>query len=48
MRKSTSGKYHLARLALSKAEVKAGEPSVIVVMEKVTEKERTSNILAKL
>ena len=48
VRKPTSGKHHQARLALSKAEVKAGEPSVIVVMEKVKEKERTSNILAKL
>jgi len=48
MRKSTSGKHHLVRLALSRAEVKASEPSVIAVMEKVKEKERKSNILGKL
>ena len=33
VRKSTSGKHHLARLALSRAEVKANEPSVIAAME---------------
>ena len=48
VRKSTSGKHHLARLALSRAEVKASEQSVIASMEKVNEKERKSNILAKL
>jgi len=46
--KPTSGKHHQARLALSRAEVKASEPSVIVAMEKVKEKERKSNILGKL
>ena len=40
VRKSTSGKHHLARLALSRVEVKASEPSVIAAMEKVKEKER--------
>ena len=48
VRKSTSGKHHQARLALSKTEVKASEPSAIAAMEKVKEKERTSNILEKL
>ena len=33
VRKSTSGKHHLARLALSRAEVKASEPRVIAAME---------------
>jgi len=44
----TSGKHHQARLALSRAEVKASEPRAIVEMEKIKEKERTSNILGKL
>jgi len=44
----TSGKHHQARLALSRVEVKASEPSVIAAMKKVKEKERTSNILRKL
>jgi len=48
VRKSTSGKHHLARLALSRAEVKASKPSVIAAMEKVKEKERNSNIFGKL
>jgi len=48
VRKSTSGKHHLARLALSREEVKASEPSVIAAMEKVKENERKSNILGKL
>jgi len=49
-RPTESGKHHLARLALSRAEVKASEQSVIASMEKVNEKERTllSNILGKL
>ena len=38
----------LARMALSRAEVKASEPSVIVTMEYVKEKQRKSNILGKL
>jgi len=33
---------------LSRVEMKASEPRVIVAMEKVKEKERTSNILGKL
>ena len=33
VRKSTSGMHHLARLALSRAEVKASEPRVIAAME---------------
>jgi len=48
LRQTTSGRHHLARLALSRVEVKASEPSVIAAMEKVKEKERTSNILGKL
>ena len=40
VRKPTSGKHHQARLAPSRAEVKATEPSVIATMEKVKEKER--------
>jgi len=48
VRKSTSGKHHLERLALSRVEVKASEPSVIAAMEKVNEKERNFNILGKL
>jgi len=50
VRKSTSGKHHLARLALGRADVKAwaSEPSVIAAMETVKEKERNSNILGKL
>ena len=48
VRKSTSGKQHLVRLALSRAELEASEPSVIAAMEKVKEKERKSNILRKL
>jgi len=47
-RKSTSGKHHLARLVLSRAEVEASKPSVIAAMEKVKEKEEKSNILGKL
>jgi len=46
--RATSGKHHQARLALSRAEVKASEPSVIAVMEKAKGKERKSNILGKL
>ena len=46
--KSTSGKHHLARLALSRAEAKASEPRVIAAMEYVNEKERKSDILGKL
>jgi len=45
VRKTTSGSYHLARLALSRVDVKASEPSVIAAMENVKEKEWTSNIL---
>ena len=45
VRKPTSGKHHQARLAPSRAEVKASEPSVIAAMEKVNEKEKKSNIL---
>ena len=48
VRKLTSGKHHQVRLALSRAKVKASEPSVTAVMEKVKEKERKSNILGKL
>jgi len=48
VRKSTSGKHHLARLALGREEVKASEPSVIAAMEKVKEKEGKSHILGKL
>jgi len=48
VRKPTSGKHHQARLALSRAEVKASEPSVIAAMGKVKEKERKFNILGKL
>jgi len=48
VRKSTSGKHHLARLALTRATVKASEPSVVAAMEKVKDKERKSNILGKL
>jgi len=48
VRKSTSGRHHLARLALSRMEVKASEPSVIAAMENVQGKERKSNILGKL
>ena len=48
VRKSTSGKHHLARLALSRAEVKASESRVIAAMEYVNEKERKSDILGKL
>jgi len=48
VRKPTSGKHHQARLAPSRAEVKASEPSVITAMEKVKEKERNSKILEKL
>eukprot|EP00277_Geminigera_cryophila_P042475 CAMPEP_0173078800 /NCGR_PEP_ID=MMETSP1102-20130122/14499_1 /TAXON_ID=49646 /ORGANISM="Geminigera sp., Strain Caron Lab Isolate" /LENGTH=132 /DNA_ID=CAMNT_0013950471 /DNA_START=851 /DNA_END=1249 /DNA_ORIENTATION=+ len=36
VQKSTSGRHHLARLALGRAEVKASEPSVEAAMEKVT------------
>jgi len=46
--KPTSGRHHLARLALSRVEVKASEPSVIAAMEHVKGKERKSNILGKL
>ena len=45
--KITSWRHHLARLALSRAEVKASEPSVIAAMENVKEKERKSKILRK-
>jgi len=38
----------MARLALSRVEVKANEPSVIALLENVKEKERKSNILRKL
>jgi len=48
VQKTTSGRYHLARLALSRVEVKASEPSVIAALENVKEKERKSNILGKL
>jgi len=48
VRKSTSRKHHQARLALSRAEVKASEPSVITAIKKVKEKERKFNILEKL
>jgi len=48
VRKITSGRYHLARLALSRVEVKASEPSVTAVMENVKEKEREINIPGKL
>jgi len=48
VQKSTSGRHHLARLALGRAEVKASEPSVEAAMEKVKEKKRKSNILGKL
>jgi len=46
--KTTSGRHHLARLALSRVEVKASKPSVIAGMENVKGKERKSNILGKL
>jgi len=48
VRKITSGRHHLARLALSRVEVKASEPSVTAAIKNVKEKERTSNILRKL
>jgi len=48
VRKSKTGKHHLARLALSRVEVKASEPRVIAAMEQVKEKERKSNNLGKL
>jgi len=48
VRKTTSGRHHLAGLSLSRVEVKASEPSVIAVMKNVKEKDRTSNILGKL
>jgi len=48
VRKPTSGRHHLARLALSRVEVKANEPSVIAEMENVKGKERTSNFLGNL
>jgi len=48
VRKPTSGKHQQAKLALSRAEAKASEPSVIVAVEKVKEKDRTSNIPGKL
>ena len=48
VRKPTSGKHHQARLALSRADLKAIEPSVISAMENVKGKERKSNILGKL
>jgi len=38
VRKSTSGKHHLVRLALSRAEVKASEPSVIAAIKKSRKK----------
>ena len=48
VRNPTSRRHHLARLALSRVEVKASEPSVIAAMENVKQKERKSNILRKL
>jgi len=48
VRKFTSGRYHLARLALSRVEVKASEPSVKAAMENVKEQEREINIFGKL
>jgi len=48
VRKNMSGRHHLARLALSRVEVKASEPRVIAAMENVKGKERKSNILGKL
>jgi len=45
VRKFTSVRHHLARLALSRTEVKASEPSVKAAMQKVKGKERTPNIL---
>jgi len=48
VRKITSGRYHLARLALSRVEVKASEPSAKAAMENVKEKERKFSILGKL
>jgi len=50
VRKPTSGRHHLAGLALSRVEVKASEPSVTVIaaMENVKAKERRSNILGNL
>jgi hypothetical protein len=48
VRKITSGRHHLARLALSRVEVKASEPSVKAAMENVKKKERKFNILGKL
>ena len=47
VRKITSGRYHLARLALSRVEIKASEPSVKAA-ENVKEKERQFSILGKL
>jgi len=44
VRKFTSVRHRLVRLALSRTEVKASEPSVKAAMEKVKEKE-ISNIL---
>ena len=40
VRKITSGRYHLARLALSRVEVKTSEPSVKAAKETVKENER--------
>jgi len=48
VQKCTPGRHHLTRLALSRAEVKASEPSVKAGMEKVKKKERKSSILGKL
>jgi len=48
VRKPTSGKHQQAKLALSRAEAKASEPSVIVAVEKEKKKDRISNIPRKL
>ena len=40
----TSGKHQQAKLALSRAEAKASEPSVIVAVDKVKENDRISYI----
>jgi len=48
VRKPTSGRHHLARLAPRRVEVKASKPSVKAAIENVKEKERKSNILGKL
>jgi len=48
VRKTKSQRHHLARLALSRVEVKASEPSVKAAMENVKEKEQKFSILGKL